>query len=460
MKKQFLHSVIIVLAVLHLMSCDDSIKKQKVESVEFEKTELALFVGQSENLVFTTTPKDAEITDVVWYVSDEEVVSVSQDGKATGLSEGTASVTVNVDGVEATCNITVSEKPSEPVEIESIEIDSDDFELFVGGQKSLNVIIRPEGAVATNIIWTSSNVDVATVQNGLVTAISEGSVKISVSVGELTDDCNLTVMEQSTEPTEIELNKRSIVLEKGNTFQLEPTLNGGASSEVVFQYSTDNSQIATVSETGLISALTPGETRIRVKVESLGLEATCTVGVTDGSSIKSEWKKYELFDVEGYGKGIVVNVTYNTITVMALEYGRNLQWAKDPSVYVGNNADKKAYDAADGIQLTAMIGEKAEQYPGNFPAYDWVRSLGEYWYLPSPKELKQYCDHFGRKDLNPILEEMGIEPLPDTIWSSVETNRTPYTDAGFLEYDSSWMVVENSKTGVHDCIALMKLKYK
>lgn len=439
------------------MSCDDSIKKQKVESVEFEKTELALFVGHSEKLVFTTTPNDAEIKNVVWRVSDEEVVSVNQDGMATGLSEGIASVTVSVDGVEATCNVTVSDEAQ--VEIESIEIDSDDFELFVGGQKALNVIIKPEGAVA-DLIWASDDESVATVRNGLVTAISEGSVKISVSAGELTDDCLLTVKEQSGEPTEIVLNKRSIVLEKGNTFQLEPTLNGGASSEVVFQYSTDNSQIATVSETGLISALTPGETRIRVKVESLGLEATCTVGVTDPSSIKSEWKKYELFDVAGYGKGIVVNVTYNTITVMALEYGRNLQWAKDPSVYVGNNADKKAYDAADGMQLTAMIGEKAEQYPGNFPAYDWVRSLGEYWYLPSPKELKQYYDHFGRKELNPILEEMGIEPLPDTIWSSVETNRIPYTDAGFLEYDSSWMVVENSKTGVHDCIALMKLKYK
>lgn len=455
--RKFIYSVLIVLAVLHLMSCDDSVKKQKVESVEFEKTELALLVGQSEKLVFTTTPNDAEITLIVWSVSDENVVSVSQDGMVTGLSEGIASVTVSVEGVEATCNVTVSDEV--PVEIESIEIDSDDFELFVGGQKSLNVIIKPEGAVA-DLIWTSDDESVATVQNGLVTAVSEGYVKISVSAGELTDDCYLTVKEQSGAPLEIVLNKRSIVMEKDNTFQLEPTLNGGTSLEVVFQYCSDNSQIATVSETGLISALTPGETRIRVKVESLGLEATCTVGVIDPSSIKSEWKKYELFDVPGYGKGIVINVTYSTITVMSLEYGRNLQWAKDPSVYVGNNADKKAYDAVDGIRLTAMIGEKAEQYPGNFPAYDWVKSLGENWYLPSPKELLLYCDTFGRKDLNPILEEMGIELLPDTIWSCVETNRTPYIDAGFLEYDSSWQVVENTKMGSHDCIALMKLKYK
>ncbi len=79
-------------------------------SVELDKSSLSLFVGDSEQLVATISPADATVKTVTWTSSDESVATVSNSGVVTGVTVGSAIITVTTTdgGKTATCNVTVS----------------------------------------------------------------------------------------------------------------------------------------------------------------------------------------------------------------------------------------------------------------------------------------------------------------------------------------------------------------
>lgn len=88
-----------------------------VTGVSLSPAELALMEGASESLTLTIEPADAEVKSTVWESSDPSVASVSQEGLVTGVAEGTATVTVTVDGFSASCSVTVNrESPPLPEE--------------------------------------------------------------------------------------------------------------------------------------------------------------------------------------------------------------------------------------------------------------------------------------------------------------------------------------------------------
>lgn len=88
-----------------------------VSAISLAPNYLELMEGSSESLTLTIEPADAEVKSIVWESSDPAVASVSQEGLVTGVAEGTATVTVTVDGFSASCEVTVNrESPPLPEE--------------------------------------------------------------------------------------------------------------------------------------------------------------------------------------------------------------------------------------------------------------------------------------------------------------------------------------------------------
>ena len=80
-------------------------------------------------------------------------------------------------------------------EVTSVEIDSEDIELKVGEEKTVTATVNPENAEDKTLTWESSNTAVATVENGKITAVSEGTAEISVkSTNGKTDSIIVTVL--------------------------------------------------------------------------------------------------------------------------------------------------------------------------------------------------------------------------------------------------------------------------
>ena len=81
-----------------------------LESVELNRTSLSLTVGGTAQLTYTTAPEDALVKDVAFTSSDETVATVDADGNVTAVADGTATITIEVNGVTAECEVTVSTK--------------------------------------------------------------------------------------------------------------------------------------------------------------------------------------------------------------------------------------------------------------------------------------------------------------------------------------------------------------
>lgn len=90
---------------------------------------------------------------------------------------------------------TKEETPSENM---TVTISSEAIELEVGKSQKLTVKIEPTDAMDKNVEWKSSDEKVATVKDGLVTAVAAGEAIITVTSGGKSDSCKVTVKAQDS----------------------------------------------------------------------------------------------------------------------------------------------------------------------------------------------------------------------------------------------------------------------
>lgn len=179
-------------------TCTVNIKDIKVESIELNKDSLDLKINEEETLSVTFNPENATNKNVTWTSADEKIATI-EDGKVIGVSAGTTMVTVtSEDGnFSDSCivNVKASEVPPTKPEAKKIILNKNSAKLNVGDKLTLKASVKPSDAEMPEIVWSSSDEKVATVKDGVVTAISSGKAKITVKSkdGKLSDTCNITV---------------------------------------------------------------------------------------------------------------------------------------------------------------------------------------------------------------------------------------------------------------------------
>ncbi|MDO4547495.1 MAG: Ig-like domain-containing protein [Clostridia bacterium] len=135
--------------------------------------------------------------------------------------------------------------------------------------------------------WTSLDPTVATVsEDGLVTPVGQGSCKIkcivTTSMGKVTKKC--TVKVKPVVPTAVTLDTYSITLEVGETYQLTATVAPDDATNKSVKWSSKKKKIAKVSNSGLVTAVKVGTTRIICKTQSGSKKAVCVVTVVAKTS--------------------------------------------------------------------------------------------------------------------------------------------------------------------------------
>ncbi len=163
-----------------------------VSSVTLDKTSTSIKVGEITQLIATINPTTATNKDVVWTSSNEEIATVDSEGRVTALAKGVATITVETveGGFKATCTITVLEP------VKSVSLNQTKAKMNAESTMQLIATINSSLAFEEEVIWTSSNEKVATVdKTGKVLAIGNGSAKITVKTvdGEKTATCIVTV---------------------------------------------------------------------------------------------------------------------------------------------------------------------------------------------------------------------------------------------------------------------------
>lgn len=140
-----------------------------------------LGANKSLQLVGKVLPTNATNQTLTWQSSNPSVATVSNTGNVSALSVGETTITVRsaVDNTKfATATISVI---SEPIAVTGIALNKTTLVLQEGESSTLAATVSPQEASNKNVIWASSDPLVATVDNGVVSALKEGTATISAT---------------------------------------------------------------------------------------------------------------------------------------------------------------------------------------------------------------------------------------------------------------------------------------
>ncbi len=188
-------SIIFILAAAVAAACSAcSFGPSADPAVYISQAVISLTEGQTVQLSAVAS----DSADVSWVSGNEAIATVSAEGLVTAKSEGEAVITAATSSALASCTVKVAKKaqtgePAEPVDPEVLVLTLDGLELTVGE----SVTLKATSSLGGQIEWSSSNVAVATVSNGLVTAAAKGEAVIKAKTDYAEAQCTVTVKEAS-----------------------------------------------------------------------------------------------------------------------------------------------------------------------------------------------------------------------------------------------------------------------
>jgi len=188
-------SIILILAAAVAAACSAcSFGPSADPAVYISQSVISLTEGQTVQLSAVAS----DSASVSWVSSNEAIATVSAEGLVTAKSEGEAVITAATSSALASCTVKVAKKaqasePAEPVDPEVLVLTLDGLKLTVGE----SVTLKATSSLGGQIEWSSSNVAVATVSNGLVTAAAKGEAVIKAKTDYAEAQCTVTVKEAS-----------------------------------------------------------------------------------------------------------------------------------------------------------------------------------------------------------------------------------------------------------------------
>lgn len=224
-----------------------------------------------------------------------------------------------------------------------------------------SVTLKIDGEYDGTPTWTSNNPTVISVENGVVTALAEGSATITVKIGDATLTCNVTVAVTPDVPMLVFDGIEEISVMTGDTYELTPYVlyKGEKYYDAQFTYTVENTQIATVNG-AMLTAQKVGQTVLYVSanwrsyVDSELLKTSLPLKVNDDVLAKIETENANLYmvqtDLVKYGK-TYANHTQLQATVLKDGVAVDNEYI----VWRSSNESVATVDA-DGVVRAVAIG--------------------------------------------------------------------------------------------------------
>lgn len=162
--------------------------------IKLNKKKATIYVGKSVQLKIKGTKSK-----VKWTSNKKSVAKVDSKGKVTGKKAGKAIITAKVGKKKYKCTVIVKEKENNTVSVTNIILDKSSIQLNVGENDTLIATILPNSIINKTVSWSSSDINIATVNNGVVTGISPGNTYITAAIGMKSAVCRVTVKETYTD---------------------------------------------------------------------------------------------------------------------------------------------------------------------------------------------------------------------------------------------------------------------
>ena len=238
-----------------------------VTGVTLDKQETVyMTVGDSDvTLVATVAPQTATDKSVTWTSSNEKVLTV-ENGALTAVAAGDATIKVTTTDGGFTAEVDVHVY----AQIDDIQITGTANQIFVGETMQLTAAVTPANANQA-VTWESSDSAVATVENGLVTAIKQGDVTITAKAADGT-----TTATWAVKCATFDNKTGELTLDAG--IQNKIVLNNAANSLIMIESEVDGTLYYTLTDVSgrnaLMSATDVKTMEIKAGTNFLALEVT------------------------------------------------------------------------------------------------------------------------------------------------------------------------------------------
>jgi uncharacterized protein YjdB len=247
------------------------------QRITIDPESYTMHVGDKKTLTATVWPSSTPGS-ITWVSDRTSVATVDANGKVTAVSIGTANITASQNGMSATCVITV-----DPIEVTKITLDRTSLNLGVNKTRTLVATVMPTNATDKTVTWTTSDGTVATVTSaGVVRGIAYGTATITAtSSNGLTATCKVNVVPTPVEGVSLNKNSTTLLI-NGNSYgteQLTATVTPNDAVNKNVNWTSSNPNVATVSNTGFVTAVAKGTATITVTTVDGGYTASCTVRV-------------------------------------------------------------------------------------------------------------------------------------------------------------------------------------
>lgn len=323
------------------LSCQEEMSIE-VTSVTIKQAVTEMTVGETIQLSAEVLPSDAADKTVSWTSSNEKVMTVSSSGKVVAIAEGQSSITAKAGSKSDVITITVVPRV---VHVSGITLDKSSITLKVGESETLTPTIVPEDATNKNVVWNSSNKEVASVDLGTVLAVAPGTATITAQTedGAMKAECIITV--------------------KPN---LAPSVTIGA------------------DHISAISAVVQGEANLDDTMSSdmtMGIMWSTSSGVLPSNSTKVEAK--DISAKQGYDASYTYSLTLKGLTPDTKYYYRSYVTQKGEDTY-GETKDFttnsltsliETKDATNVLASSACLNAKLDLTDVAYDSIEW----GFYW---------------------------------------------------------------------------------
>ena len=285
------------------------------QAVKLNRETMTLQAGFNYTLQATVTPATATNKLVTWTSSDERVVKVNSNGTVSAIAGGKATVTATTvsGGHTASCVFSVLEEPT------GIELDYNVRNMYIGQVATITPYVLPETATSRDVTWSSSNSKIVTVSsNGMVTALSRGTAIVTAKTvsGNYTATCAITVGDK-VNVTGLSIDITNLNILKGESATIVATVEPANASEKTISWTSSNKKVATVSNTGTVTAVSTGETVITAVTKDGSYQRQCKITVTQpvtGLSLSFDTLKL----ARGKSKTLKATITPEDATVKTI----------------------------------------------------------------------------------------------------------------------------------------------
>ncbi len=272
--------------------------------IQFDQDAYVVYIGKPVKIAATVekiTDEAPKNTSLIWSSSDPGIAKVSNNGTVTGAAAGKVTVTACAKDDET---IQKSVEVEVRVPVKSIKMDPASATLLVGAsddlaKTTLHFTVSPEDAFHQDVIWTSSDEKIATVdESGTVTALAAGSVKITaVSTDPSVSQkavCSIKIVQAVTEIT---LSQTEATVAVSKSVTLKAAVSPSNAGDKGIDWSSSDESVATVSSGGAVKGVGKGTAVITATAkDGSGITAACTVTVVTPVKklILSEEKQFML----------------------------------------------------------------------------------------------------------------------------------------------------------------------